>query len=188
MVYDRYFEVIRSALDKYAPCHQYMGCRFLKNCYNDESVMRVAGYWCDVITYNYYNAWEADPEMVANQQKWAGKPFVVTEFYAKGMDVWEKDNSITNKSGAGWTVRTQEDRGLFYENFALQLLECKGCVGFDWFLYRDNDPNDATADLSNRDSNKGIINNAGEEYTELTSHMQKVNTQKYTLINFFDQR
>lgn len=188
MVYDRYFEVIRGALDRYAPCHQYMGCRFLPRCYNDELVMRVAGYWCDLVTYNYYNAWEADPEMIANQQKWAGKPFVVTEWYAKGMDVWEKDNSMTNKTGAGWTVRTQNDRGLFYENFALQLLECKGCVGFDWFLYRDNDPNDPTADLSNRDSNKGIVDNNGVEYTELTTHMGLLNNQKYTLINFFDAR
>jgi len=188
MVYDRYFEVVKNALERYAPCHQYMGCRFLQGCYKDESVMRVAGYWCDVVTYNYYNAWEADPEMIANQQRWAGKPFVVTEWYAKGMDVWEKDNSMTNKTGAGWTVRTQNDRGMFYHNFALQLLECKGCVGFDWFLYRDNDPNDPNADLSNRDSNKGIVDNNGVEYTELTKYMGELNNQKYTLIDFFDGR
>ena len=188
MVYDRYFEVIKGALDEHVPNHLYMGCRFLKGCYSDEYVMRVAGYWCDIITYNYYNAWEADPQLVANQQKWAGKPFVVTEWYAKGMDVWEKDNRMTNTTGAGWTVRTQNDRGLFYHNFALQLLECKGCVGFDWFLYRDNDPSDPTADLSNRDSNKGIISNSGEEYTDLTKHMGELNNQKYTLINFFDAR
>ncbi len=188
MVYDRYFEVVTSALDKYAPYHQYMGCRFLQGCYGDEYVMRVAGHWCDVISYNYYNAWEADPVLIANQVKWAGKPFVVTEWYAKGMDIWEKNNSMTNKSGAGWTVKTQNDRGLFYHNFALQLLEFKGCVGFDWFLYRDNDPNDPNADLSNRDSNKGLIDNDGVEYTDLTKHMKEVNNQKYTIINFFDAR
>ena len=104
------------------------------------------------------------------------------------MDAWEKNPNMTNKSGWGWTVRTQNDRGLFYENFALQLLESKGCVGFDWFLYRDNDPNDLTADLSNRDSNKGIIDNYGNEYTELTSHMKTLNDQKYSLIKFFDAR
>ena len=188
MVYDRYFEVITDALERYAPYHQYMGCRFLEGCYADEYAMRVAGHYCDVITYNYYNAWEADAEMIANQVKWAGRPFVITEWYAKGMDAWEKNNAMTNKSGWGWTVRTQNDRGLFYENFALQLLESKVCVGFDWFLYRDNDPNDLTADLSNRDSNKGIVDNDGNEYTELTKHMEEVNRQKYSLIKFFDER
>ena len=165
-----------------------MGCRFLEGCYADEYAMRVAGYYCDVITYNYYNAWEANPEMIANQVKWAGRPFVITEWYAKGMDAWEKNPNMTNKSGWGWTVRTQNDRGLFYQNFALQLLESKGCVGFDWFLYRDNDPNDLTADLSNRDSNKGIVDNDGNEYTELTKYMQELNRQKYSLIKFFDER
>jgi hypothetical protein len=188
MVYDRYFEVVSKMLDRYAPYHQYMGCRFLEGCYKDEYVMRVAGYWCDVITFNYYGAWEADFELVANQVRWAGKPFVVTEWYAKGMDVWEKDNRMTNESGAGWTVKDQNARGQYYQNYALSLLECKGCVGFDWFLYWDNDPDNLAADLSNRNSNKGIIDNHGEEYTELTKYMDELNNQKYSLINFFDER
>ncbi len=188
MVYDRYFEVVKNALDRYAPYHQYMGCRMLKGCYTDEYVMRVAGYWCDVITYNYYGAWNADFELVANQVKWAGKPFVVTEWYAKGMDVWEKDNRMTNESGAGWTVKDQTARGQFYQTFALSLLECKGCVGFDWFLFWDNDPDNLNADLSNRNSNKGIIDNQGNEYTELTKFMEELNNQKYNIINFFDAR
>ena len=188
MVYDRYFKVVCEALERYEPVHQYMGCRFLEGCYTDEYVMRVAGYWCDVISINYYGAWEGDAELLANMQKWAGKPFIVTEWYAKGMDVWEKDNRITNTSGAGWTVRTQADRGRFYQNYALQLLECKGCVGFDWFQYLDNDPNNLGADLSNRNANKGIIDNDGNEYSDLTKYMEELNNQKYSLIAFFDER
>ena len=188
MVYDRYYEVVSNALDRYAPYHQYMGCRLLTNAANDEYIMRVSGYWCDVITYNYYNAWDADFELVANQVNWAGKPFVVTEWYAKGMDVWEKDNRMTNESGAGWTVKDQAARGQFYQNFGLSLLECKGCVGFDWFKYLDNDPDDLNADLSNRNSNKGIIDNEGNEYTELAEYMGELNNQKYNIIKFFDAR
>ena len=188
MTYDRYFEVICTALEKYAPYQQYMGCRFLAGCYKDESVMRVAGYWCDVITLNYYGAWEGNPELMSNMEKWSGKPFAVTEWYAKGMDVWEKDNRMTNQSGAGFTVRTQKDRGLFYQNYALMLMECKGCVGFDWFQYWDNDPDNLNADASNRNANKGIYSSYYEEYTELTDYMKELNDQKYTLVNFFDER
>ena len=188
MVYDKLFYEATKALDKYAPNHQFMGARFLAGCYKDEYVLRVAGHYCDVVTLNYYGAWQADPTIMVNLQKWAGKPFVITEWYAKGMDVWEADNRMTNKSGAGWTVRTQSDRGKFYQNFALQLLECKGCVGFDWFKFLDNDPEDLSTDLSNRNANKGIYDNYGNEYTELTSYMQELNTQKYNLIKFFDAR
>ena len=188
MVYDRYFKVVCDALERYAPYHQFMGCRFIDKAFKDEYVMRVAGNWCDVISYNYYGAWEPDAELIANQQKWAGKPFIITEWYAKGMDVWEKDNRMTNASGAGWTVRNQNDRGRFYQNFALQLLECKGCVGFDWFQYLDNDPDDETADLSNTNANKGVIDNRGEEYTELTNYMSELNNQKYNLVKYFDAR
>ena len=188
MVYDRYFKVVCDALERYAPYHQFMGCRFIDKAFKDEYVMRVAGNWCDVISYNYYGAWEADSELIANQQKWADKPFIITEWYAKGMDVWEKDNRMTNASGAGWTVKDQNDRGRFYQNFALKLLECKGCVGFDWFQYLDNDPDDQSADLSNTNANKGVIDNRGEEYTELTKYMAELNNQKYNLVKFFDAR
>ncbi len=188
MTYDRYFEVVCNALEKYAPYHQYMGCRFLSGCYKDEYVMRVAGYWCDVISLNYYGAWEGDPTLMSNMEKWSGKPFIITEWYAKGMDVWEKDNRMTNQSGAGFTVRTQKDRGLFYQNYALMLMECKGCVGFDWFQYWDNDPDNLNADPSNRNANKGIYSSYYVEYTELTDYMKELNDQKYTLIDFFDER
>ena len=188
MVYDKYLRVSKDALERCVPMHQYIGSRFVTDAFKDEYVMRVSGYYCDVITLNYYSVWQADPELLANMQKWSGRAFAITEWYAKGMDVWEKDNRITNKSGAGWTVRTQTDRGHFYQNYALQLLECKGCVGFDWFQYIDNDPDNLGADLSNRDSNKGIVNTEHEEYTELTAIMEQLNKQKYNLVKFFDER
>jgi hypothetical protein len=189
MTYDKYFEVITTALNKYDSNHLYMGCRFLANNFKREMIMRVAGYWCDIVTANYYGAWEGDPTLMQNIQNWMGDtPFAVTEWYAKGMDVWEKNPLIVNKTGAGWTVRTQADRGKFYQNYALMLMECKGCVGFDWFKYWDNDPTDTGADPSNRDSNKGMYSNEGEEYTALSEYMKELNTQKYSIINFFDAR
>jgi hypothetical protein len=189
MTYDKYFEVVTTALEKYDPNHMYMGCRFVNNNYKREYVMRVAGYWCDVVTFNYYNAWEGDPVLMRNIQNWLGDtPFVVTEWYTKGMDVTEKDPLMVNKTGAGWCVRNQTERGKFYQNYALMLMECKGCVGFDWFKYWDNDPLDTSADSSNIDSNKGVYDNEGNEYTDLTKYMKELNTQKYAIIDYFDTR
>ena len=188
MIYDRYFSVVEAAVHKYAPNHMYLGCRFIGENYYDESVMRVAGNYCDVISFNYYKEWTPDFEFISNVQKWTNTPFIVTEWYAKGMDVWEQDNRMTNKSGSGWSVRTQADRGLFYQNFALGLLESKYCVGFDWFQYLDNDPDNLNADPSNRDANKGIYSNKLEEYTDLTEEMKYLNKNIYPLIEFFDAR
>ncbi len=188
MVYDKYFEIVKKALDKYAPNHQYIGCRMSGIAYRTESLIRVAGYWCDVISFNYYGKWTPETELLRNIENWGGKPFIVTEWYARGMDAWEADNRMTNNSGAGWTVKNQSDRGKFYQNFALGLMECKACVGFDWFKYWDNDPDNLSADLSNRDSNKGIYSNQGKEYTDLTDYMSELNNQKYAIINFFDKR
>ena len=168
MVYDRYYKVVTEWLDEFDPNHLYMGSRLVEGAYQDEYIIRVAGKYCDVITFNYYGVWEGDAELLANIEKWSGKPFVITEWYTKGMDACycldENGNyclddngdkistgfGLTNEAGAGWIVKTQDDRGKFYENYALQLLECKGGVGFDWFKYLDHDPSDSSADSSNK--------------------------------------
>ena len=186
MVYNRYFRIVASSVKKYAPNHMFMGSRFLPGCYRDEYVHRVAGKWCDVISLNYYGAWAPESELMQNMQKWTGTPFIITEWYAKGMDVQKKDPRLTNESGAGFVVNTQKERGCFYHNYTLKLMECKGCAGFDWFKMWDNDPDNLKTDLSNRNSNKGIYDNDYIEYTELTDEMRKVNKNCYKLIDFFD--
>ncbi len=88
--------------------------------------------------------------------------------------------------GAGWVVGTQADRGRFYQNFALGLIESRGCVGWHWFKYRDNDPNDKKADPSNTDSNKGIVDLSLKTYEPLMDSMRELNRQVYSLADYFD--
>jgi hypothetical protein len=85
-------------------------------------------------------------------------------------------------------VRTQTDRGRFYENFVLALLESQVCVGWHWFKYADNDPADAKADPSNTDSNKGIVSNRYEPYAPLVTSMERINTRVYALAEYFDAK
>ena len=112
----------------------------------------------------------------------SGKPVIITEWYAKGAD-----SGLANTSGAGWLVKTQRDRGLFYENFTLGLLESKNCVGWHWFKYIDNDPADTRSDPSNRDSNKGILSNRYEPYSPLLDSMKRINERAYGLLDHFDK-
>ncbi|MCX6952867.1 MAG: hypothetical protein NTV51_11985 [Verrucomicrobia bacterium] len=97
-------------------------------------------------------------------------------------------DGFANTTGAGWVVKTQADRGKFYQNFTLGLLESGGCVGWHWFKYRDNDPNNKKADPSNLDSNKGVVTLGLEPYVPLVQAMQELNRQVYSLAAYFDSR
>ena len=85
-------------------------------------------------------------------------------------------------------VKTQSDRGLFYQNYTLALLESKTCVGWHWFKYMDNDPADTTSDPSNRDSNKGIVTIRYEPYLPLLQRMKTINSNLYPLTDYFDRQ
>jgi hypothetical protein len=52
----------------------------------------------------------------------------------------------------------------------------------------DNDPTDKTADPSNNDSNKGIVDNNYQYYSPLTDHMRILNINRYKLIKYFRKK
>jgi hypothetical protein len=180
---EKYFSVVSKAIKKYDPNHMYLGSRLHSYELKVEPVFKAVGKYVDVIAINYYRFWTPVAKDMANWEKWSGKPFIVTEWYVKG-----EDSKMTNYSGAGWLVKTQNDRGLFYQNFSLALLESKVCVGFHWFKYQDNDPEEKNVDPSNTDANKGIVNTNYDIYEPLLSKMKEVNTNVYSLIDFFDKR
>ena len=119
---------------------------------------------------------------MVNWEQWSGKPFIITEFYAKGVD-----SGMPNTSGAGWLVKTQKERGLFYQNFCLALLESKGCIGWHHFKYQDNDMKDKKVDPSNVDSNKGVVTAGFEEYPDFLKEMKELNGNVYALLDWMDQ-
>lgn len=181
VVADRYFSPVAKALKKYDPNHMYIGARFYSSEKNYPMFMETAGKYLDIISNNYYGKWTPDSTDMANWTKWSGKPFIVTEYYTKG-----EDSGMPNTSGAGWIVKTQRDRGLFYQNYNLALLESKNCVGWHYFKYQDNDPTATGVDPSNTDSNKGIVNNFYEVWTPVMELMKEFNTQVYNIIQHFD--
>ncbi len=183
VVYDRYFYVVRNAFKKYDPNHFYMGCRFKSPGYLSEHIMRAEGYYCDICTHNFYFYWTPNSEVMANWAKWNKKPFIVTEFYAKGMDT-----GFPNTMGAGWICPTQKERTAFFNNYTLKLYETENCVGWHWFRYIDCDPTAKNVNISDIDSNKGIVRSDTTEYEELTSAMKRMGENAYNLIKFFNNR
>lgn len=163
--------------------HLFLGNKFYSwtNELVDEEMMKVAGKYFDVVTINHYRKWEPDLNDFARWESWTGKPMMITEFYVKG-----EDSGLANTAGAGWVVPTQTDRGLFYQNFIMKLIESGNCVGWQWFTYQDNDPQDKTADPSNTNANKGLVTWDYERYDDLLNIMSPVNHEIYNLAEYFD--
>lgn len=181
--YDRYFKIVSTAIKRADPNHLYLGSRFFGGEKYMPGIFAAAGKYMDVISVNYYGAWDPDQKLMRNWERWSGGPVIITEWYTKGMD-----SGCPNNTGAGWIVETQEDRGRFYQNFALGLLESKVCVGWHWFKYMDNDPNDVNTDPSNLDSNKGIVTIAYKPYTPLLERMRAFNEVVYPLTQYIDAK
>ena len=181
--YEVYLQKVTAALQKYDSNHLFLGDRFnqwASELVNDQ-MFAVAGRYLDVISINHYQKWQPDSEQMAKWENWSGKPFLVTEFYTKGLD-----SGLGNTSGAGWVVETQNDRGLFYQNFVNELLKSRVCVGWQWFTYMDNDPTNTGSDSSNFDSNKGIVTWDCKRYDDLIVHMRQINESTYNLARFYD--
>jgi hypothetical protein len=183
--FETYLKKVAAAVRKYDPNHLFLGCRF--NQWQDElrnpEIFRVAGKYMDIISINHYQKWEPDAKVLADWTSWSGKPFLITEWYTKG-----EDSGLPNKTGAGWNVPTQLERGYFYQNFVIELLKSKNCVGWHWFRYQDNDPQNLKTDPSNRDSNKGIVNSRYEPYLPLLNNMKAINNQVFGLIKYLDKK
>jgi len=183
VIADKYYSIVSKAIKKYDPNHLYLGSRLHFYELTVKPFFKAVGKYVDVIAINYYRIWTPEIRDMRNWEAWSGKPFIVTEWYTKG-----EDAGLTNYAGAGWIVRTQHDRGMFYQNFALALLESKNCVGFHWFKYQDNDPENKKVDPSNYDANKGIVASDYTVYEPLMEMMKELNTRVYSLIDFFDKR
>jgi hypothetical protein len=181
-VYERYLGITNQAIRRYDPNHLCLGPRLWGPSIHSSGVLRACGRHLDVIAVNIYHQWEPVPSMLAMWRKESDKPYMVTEFYAKG-----EDSGLSNTTGAGWLVRTQRDRGEFYQHFTLALLESRDCVGWQWLTYIDNDPTNKKAELSNLDSNKGIVSVLFQPWQELVARMKALNQQVYELARFFDR-
>lgn len=180
-VFDRYFALTTQATRKYDPHHLCLGSRLVGRTAGSPAALRAAGRYLDVVAINFYGVWSPRPAAVARWTEWSGRPVLISEFYAKGMD-----SGLANTSGAGWVVPTQRDRGLFYQTFTLGLLEAKNVVGWHWFKFRDNDPEDRGADASNRDANKGIVTTNFVPYAPLLEQMRALNENVYAVTDLFD--
>lgn len=170
-----YYRIVSAAIKKSDPNHLYLGSRLHSSAKYNPYLLKACEQYCDIISINYYGNW-TPKSAEFNAWNSLNKPFMITEFYTKA-----EDSGLPNITGAGWLVKTQQERGIFYQNFCLSLLASPNCVGWHWFRYQDNDPTDPKADPSNNDSNKGLVNNRYEVYLPLAEKMLELNQYAHAL-------
>ena len=176
-----YYKGVKEAIKEIDPGMMYLGTRLHGTPKYLQHVVAAAGKYCDIISINYYSRWSPELTTYVKQwgEDWADAPFMVTEFYTKGVE----DSDLNNQSGAGFSVPTQNDRAYAYQHFTLGLLEAKNCVGWHWFKYQDDDG----TDNSSKPANKGVYDNYYEMYPYLSKFMKEVNYNVYNLIEYFDK-
>lgn len=165
-----YYRIVHDAIEKYAPNMLYIGARIHGAAKFVNAIYKDSAPYVDVFSVNWYSGSGPDTAVLEMWTEESGKPFIISEFYAKAYDV-----GLANDQGAGYNVPTQADRAIYFENFAINLLESKGCLGYQWFRFQDDS------------SNKGVINANDEWYIELKNSLTKVNKDIYNLRSFLAQ-
>lgn len=192
--FGQYLGKIKSILRKYDPNHLYFGPRMAhwRNELANDYVFKAAGEHLDAWSFNHYRFWEPDTDVINHYTEVSGIPGMITEFYVKGDDTdlyYRSGHSgLTNMSGAGWLVHTQEERGLFFENFTMKLLQCPGCIGWNYFMYIDNDPEDPNATSGETDGNKGIVTCEFERYSPLIKRMKELQNNVFNLVKYYQKK
>ncbi len=167
---DHYFKTVSAAIRKYDQNHLILGSRLHGRPRAIAGVIAASHQYMDVTSVNFYDRWSPNEQIAASS--WTtDKPCLVGEFYIKDINAQSK-----SQSGAGWYVNSQANRGKFYQNSCLELLQNKNYIGWHYFRFKDDDDG----------SNKGIVSNALIEYTEMTQYMEELNKQVYSIIDFLD--
>lgn len=184
--FGKYYGIVTPIVRKHDPNHLYLGSRINYGAgqFDNPWFWQVLAPCHDVVSVNYYGRWGPQADEFADWAAWADRPILITEWYAKAMDVEPK---LANTHGAGWLVRTQEDRARYYQQFALNALETKSIVGWHFFKYLDDGPESKALDNLGG-ANKGMFDVTGKPYAPLLERARAVNREVYPLIEFFDNR
>lgn len=183
--YGAYLAKVTTALRAVDPNHLILGSRFnqWEHELSNPEIFNAAGQYQDVVSINFYQRWQPETDTMQDWLDWAGVPFLISEFYVKGdVSTLDNDSYLTNVSGSGWITQTQSQRGLFYQNFVHQLLKSKGCVGWHWFSYMDNDPTKSES----TNANKGIVKWDCGRYDDCISRMEEINDCLFNLATFYN--
>ncbi len=168
---DHYFTTVKEAVRRYDQNHLILGARLHGRPRAISEVVEASHLHMDVTSVNFYDKL-SPTDQIARPEWTQDKPIIVGEFYIKDINVFS-----TSQSGAGWYVKSQQERGYFYQNACIEMLQDGNFVGWHYFRFEDD-----------VDSNKGMVSYGAnpQEYLDMTRYMAELNNQVYRLVDHFD--
>jgi hypothetical protein len=159
-VYNRYFKIIDSTIEKYDPNHMYIGTRAHTPTKDKEGYLRAAGQYLDVITTNMYGRqnYAEINRQIDKIYQYSGLPIIVSEFGMRALESVDMNGYQLGNYGdtACWLFETQQQRANSYESYILNLLESNNCVGWVLYRFRDNDQ----SVYEDKDGNKYLLSSS----------------------------
>jgi hypothetical protein len=180
-VAETYFRLTSQAIRAYDPKHM-VGTRFLGGDGGSTYLFKAAKKYIDLMTFNYYSSMDPtraiEPAAAA-----ADMPWVSSDMYVKAVD-----SGMPNNTGYGYTVKTQADRGAYYQQMLLSVLGSAHGIGASWLVLQDNDL--SNPEPTNQDSNKGLmtvhypLTYGDNPYKPLTDRINNLNRNLYPLADY----
>ncbi len=172
---DSYYKMISDFYHKYCPNHLLLGNRWLASTANDDTVVRIAGKYLDVVSVNYYTyALESDFLKRIHTLS-GGRPVLLSE--------WHYGATDQGLSGGARQVKDQRERGLAYRNYVEQAASLGFVVGHEWFSYLDQALAGRWFEREGGErGNIGLVNVADRPYKEFLSQATRANFDVYDVL------
>ena len=178
---ERYFSVTTEAIRRYDPSHLILGCRFAGMDGAPPEVWKMAGRFCDVITFNCYPWADLDRNVVLDAKggvpvakrfaaihELTGRPLLISEWSFPALDA-----GCPCRNGAGQRFKTQAERVQASELFARTMLAQPFVLGYSFFMWIDQ-PALGTNGDNPEDSNYGLVSEKGVPYAGLTDMFRRL--------------
>ncbi len=166
----QYFRICREEVKAAAPDNLYLGCRFDFHFYpleqpGEDWLVRIAGDYCDVISFNRYrfNARDLVPPQGVD------KPVIIGEFHFGALDRGLYHTGLRS-------VADQEQRAEMYRSYVRGALDNPYMVGTHWFQYVDQP---LTGRTDGENYQIGFVDVCDTPYVEAVEASQEVGYNMY---------
>ena len=197
MLAERYFSIATSAIRRHDPNHLILGCRFAGMQGAPDEVWKIAGKYCDIVSFNCYPTYVTNsaeltvsvhyrslgardgrfsPKKLEGEllrlYALAKKPFLVSEWSFIGLDA-----GLPCKRGCGQRLATQSQRAQAVEAFVDFVATSPCMVGSSFFKWTDDPPQGVTL-ADPEDSNYGLVDIADKPYAEVTEAFRRAKKKR----------
>jgi hypothetical protein len=175
---EAYYRIVAGAFRRHDPNHLLLGSRWQPGTANNESLVRIAARYVDVISVNYYTYAIEQPFLDRIHTWSSGKPLLLSEWYYGCSDTG---------LGGGKEVSSQHERGLAYRNYVENTAALPYVVGHEWFIYLDQPITGrylpGTANKYHGEAyNTGLVNVVDRPYRDFIVEAAKTNARIYDLV------